>query len=78
MSKIYVLYKRQPRAETTDTLFYYASFNRGDLEEIILSLWHEAAYLICMGPDNPTDAKWRRTTLDNYINQFDIVELPLI
>ena len=38
---MYILYKLQPRAETTDTLIIYASKDRGTLEEIILSVFDD-------------------------------------
>ena len=55
MNNIYILYKLEKRAETTDTLLYYASKDKGLLEEIILSIWEEAKYLIWNYPDNPID-----------------------
>jgi hypothetical protein len=78
LNKIYILYKLEPRAETTDTLLYYASFDRRVLEEIILSLWEEAKYIIWNAPDNPIDAEWRNDSLNSYIEQFNITEVPLI
>ena len=78
MNNIYVLYKLENRAETTDTLLYYASKDRGSLEEIILSLWEEAKYLIWNYPNNPTDKQWREDSLNFYIEQFNIASIPEI
>ena len=76
MKNIYILYKLEKRAETTDTLLYYASRDRGVLEEIILSIWEEAKYLIWNYPDNPTDSQWRNDSLNAYIEQFNITTVP--
>jgi len=76
LNNIYILYKLEKRAETTDTLLYYASYDKGLLEEILLSIWEEAKYLIWNYPDNPTDAQWRKDSLDSYIEQFGITSVP--
>lgn len=76
LSKIYILYKLEKRAETTDTILYYASKDEGLLEEIILSLWEEAKYLIWNYPNNPIDKQWRKDSLDSYIEQFNITSVP--
>ena len=76
LNNIYILYKLEKRAETTDTLLYYASRDRGLLEEIILSIWEEAKYLIWNYPDNPTDNQWRNDSLNAYIEQFNITTIP--
>ena len=78
MSKIYILYKLDKRAETTDTLLYYASYDKGLLEEILLSIWEEAKYLIWNYPNNPTDEQWRKDSLNSYIEQFNITSVPEI
>lgn len=38
---MYILYKLQPRANTTDTILLFAAKERSSLEEIILSLYNE-------------------------------------
>ena len=38
---MYILYKTENRAETTDTLLFYTCRERGPLEEIILSIFQE-------------------------------------
>jgi hypothetical protein len=38
---MYILYKLQPRAETTDTLLLFTAKNRNSLEEILLSIYDE-------------------------------------
>ena len=38
---MYILYKLQPRANTTDTILLFAAKERSSLEEIILSLYDE-------------------------------------
>ena len=78
LNKIYILTRIQPRAETFDTLFYYASFDRSLLEEIFLSIWQEAKYVIWNAPNNPTDKEWRENSLKSYIEQFNIIETPFI
>ena len=78
MNNIYILYKLEKRAETTDTLLYYASKDKGLLEEIILSIWEEAKYLIWNYPDNPIDERWRKDSLNSYIEQFGITNIPEI
>ena len=78
MNNIYILYKLENRAETTDTLLYYASKDEGLLEEIVLSLWEEAKYLIWNYPNNPIDEQWRKDSLDSYIKQFNITSIPEI
>jgi len=59
---MYILYKLQPRAETTDTLIIYASKNRAVLEEIILSIFDtlfdkelDLAHRECMFSDTDFD-----------------------
>ena len=78
MNNIYILYKLEKRAETTDTLLYYASYDKGLLEEILLSIWEEAKYLIWNYPNNPTDNQWRNDSLNSYIEQFNITSVPEI
>lgn len=38
---MYILYKLEKRAETTDTLLFFVAKERSTLEEIILSLYNE-------------------------------------
>ena len=38
---MYILYKLQPRAETTDTILLFAAKDRNSLEEILLSIYDE-------------------------------------
>ena len=38
---MYILYKTEPRAETTDTLILMAAADRNALEEILLALYNE-------------------------------------
>lgn len=38
---MYILYKTEKRAETTDTLLFYSCKDRAPLEEIILSIFQE-------------------------------------
>ena len=38
---MYILYKTEKHAETTDTLLFYAAENREILEEVMLSLFDE-------------------------------------
>ena len=76
MNKIYILYKLEKRAETTDTILYYASKDERLLEEILLSIWEEAKYLIWNYPNNPTNEQWRKDNLNFYIEQFNITSVP--
>ena len=80
---MYILYKLQPRAETTDTLIIYASKDRGLLEEIILSVFDtlfdkelELTHFECMF----SDADFDLTNLTHWcIEQtrpYDIVWVP--
>ena len=39
--QMYILYKTEKRAETTDTLLFYSCKDRAPLEEIILSIFQE-------------------------------------
>jgi hypothetical protein len=75
-NNIYILYKLENRAETTDTILYYASKDKGLLEEIMLSIWEEAKYLIWNYPNNPIDKQWREDSLNSYIEQFNITSIP--
>lgn len=80
MNKIYILYKLEKRAETTDTLLYYASYDKGLLEEILLSIWEEAYDIIWgAGKLNPNMVEEdKRKALHLYIKQFGITEVPFI
>ena len=80
MNKMYVLYKLEKRAETTDTLLYYASKDKGLLEEIILSIWEEAKEIIEEAMNhNPNMTKNEKEhTIELYIQQFGITNVPEI
>lgn len=80
MSKIYILYKLERRAETTDTLLYYASTDIGVLQEIILSLWQEAREIIyeAMGRNPDMTDENKEHALELYIKQFGITSVPII
>ena len=58
---MYILYKLQPRAETTDTILLFAAKNRNSLEEILLSIYDELI---------DKEMKWAETEL--YMNEETI------
>lgn len=55
---MYILYKLQPRAETTDTILLFAAKDRNSLEEILLSIYDELI---------DKEMKWAETEL--YMNE---------
>ena len=82
---MYILYKLEKRAETTDTLLFLASKDRQLMEEILLSLYDdlvaaEIQYFhdLCGMPETELDMKslekWCRTQMKAY----DIVYVPCI
>ena len=58
---MYILYKLQPRAETTDTILLFAAKDRSSLEEILLSIYDELI---------DKEMKWAETEL--YMNEETI------
>lgn len=58
---MYILYKLQPRAETTDTILLFAAKDRNSLEEILLSIYDELI---------DKEMKWAETEL--YMNEETI------
>ena len=80
MNNIYILYKLEKRAETTDTLLYYASKDKELLEEIILSIWEEAKEIIweTMNPSPSITENEKEHALELYIQQFGITNIPEI
>ena len=58
---MYILYKLQPRAETTDTILLFAAKERNSLEEILLSIYDELI---------EKEMKWAETEL--YMNEETI------
>ena len=58
---MYILYKLQPRAETTDTILLFSAKNRNSLEEILLSMYDELV---------DKEMKWAETEL--YMNEETI------
>ena len=58
---MYILYKLQPRTETTDTILLFAAKNRNSLEEILLSIYDELI---------DKEMKWAETEL--YMNEETI------
>lgn len=66
-SNMYILVKLEKRAETTDTILYYAANHRSTLEEIILSLYNDLIINGC-----------NKEIVDNYINTFSIIQIPLL
>ena len=78
LNNIYILYKLENRAETTDTILYYASKDKGLLEEIMLSIWEEAKEIIWEAMErNPNITKnEKECALELYIRQFGITSIP--
>ena len=68
---MYVLCKIYPRAETVDTLLYFVSEHRSNLEEILLSLYDEAVEIAANHPD-PVNA------VKNCMDSFQIVAVPFL
>lgn len=82
---MYVLYKLENRAETTDTLLFYTAKERSTLEEVILSLYDELVekeiawtekecYMSEAEIDIPSLERWCRQRMSAY----DIVYVPYI
>ena len=63
----YVLTQQVPRAETTDTSIIAVADNRGDLEEMILSIYEEAKE----AHNKPLYLQW-------FIEKFQIHEVMYI
>ncbi len=75
---LFVLAKLDKRAETTDTLLYYISDLRTDLEEMLLSIYEgvlEAREIYnAEFPETPVSMK----TVNDYMDTFHIIEVPYI
>ena len=73
---MYILVQVAPRAETFDTLLYYASESRTSLEEIILSIYEEVLeYRGMFG--NTTDLQFKMR-VNQYMDRFHIIQVPLL
>lgn len=79
---MFVLCKTQPRAETEDTILYYASEDRGILEEIILSIYQEIVdmypTMVAYDPENLQDKDRFNRIVNAYMNKFYIIEIPYL
>ena len=80
---MYILYKLQPRAETTDTILLYSAKDHSSLEEILLSMYDELV---------DREIEWAKTELymheeiidmdslrkwcSNRLKSYDIVWVP--
>ncbi len=64
---MYILYKLEKRAETTDTIIYYVAKKRNPLEELLLSLYEELI-------ENDIS----KDLADKYIDSYQIIYVPLL
>jgi len=64
---MYILTCLRKRGETTDTILYFISDNKGDLEEIILSIYEEAL-----------EATTSKEIIKEFISTFHILKVPYI
>lgn len=64
---MYILYKLEKRAETTDTIIYYVAKKRNPLEELLLSLYEELI-------ENDVS----KDLADKYIDSYQIIYVPLL
>ena len=73
---MYILVQVAPRAETFDTLLYYASESRTTLEEIILSLYEEILdNRYAFGDITDLQFKMR---VNQYMDRFHIIQVPYL
>jgi hypothetical protein len=75
---LFVLAKLNKRAETTDTILYYVSDLRTDIEEMLLSIYEGVlevrnTYNIEF-PETPVSMK----TVNDYMDTFCIIQVPYI
>lgn len=68
---MYVLCKYYRHGEAVDTLLYFVSEHRSNLEEILLSIYDEAVEVAANHPDPVAAVK-------NYMDSFQIVEVPFL
>ena len=78
---IYILSKLEKRAETTDTLLYFAATNRQILEKIILAIFDELydnEIIRNINDPDPVDERTILTWCIEYMNSFNITCIPYI
>ena len=82
---MYILYKLEKRAETTDTLLFFVAKERSVLEEIILSLYDELvereiewAYKECAMNDETIDIKNLEQWCRMRMKAYDIIYVPYV
>lgn len=68
---IYLLTCLKPRAETTDTIIYYAAYDKIILEELLLSIYNEI-----MSMKNEYEIS--ENVIKEYLKQFQILEVPIL
>jgi hypothetical protein len=77
---MYLLYRLQPRAETTDTLIFYVSDSKEALEEIVLSLFEELYEkdLAWADREGYTDLEGIRKWCIDKMKRYKILEVPFM
>lgn len=78
---MYILCKLEKRAETTDTLLYYAASDRKILEEILLSLFdelYESEINAYINDPQPVSDNAARFWAIQRLSDFSIVWVPYI
>ena len=82
---MYILYKLEKRAETTDTLLFLAANDRSLLEEVLLSLYDELVAIEiawaekeCFMNDENIDFKSLEYWCRMQMKAYDIVYVPYI
>lgn len=68
---IYLLTCLKPRAETTDTIIYYAAYDKTILEELLLSIYNEVMNM-------KDEYEISESVIKEYLKQFSILEVPVI
>lgn len=71
---MYILTRLKPRAETTDTVIYYAAPDRSFLEELLLSVYDEFMEILDKYGSTEEDEK----KIKEFFDEFHIVKVPVI
>lgn len=75
---MYVLVRLEKRAETTDTILYYISDLRSDLEEMLLSIYEEVLEVREIYNAEFSETPVNMKTVMKYMDTFHILEVPYI
>ena len=68
---MYLLISLTPRAETTDTVVYYAAYEKEILEEVLLSIYNDAMRV-------EEQYNISHSVVKEYLNRFQILEVPVL